>query len=58
MKEQIEKLEAFVKEARANFEETEKPKGNKSAAVRLRKNMQDVKSVAQEIRVAALERTK
>ncbi len=46
----IEKLEAVVAEARADAEKFY-GKGNKAAGTRLRKAMQELKGLAQEIRV-------
>ncbi len=44
----FEKLVKIVEETRADMEKAEA--GNKSAAVRVRKSMQDIKQVAQDIR--------
>ena len=48
MSENYEKLVKLVEETRDDLEKAES--GNKSAAVRVRKMMQDVKKVAQDIR--------
>ena len=48
MSENYDKLVKLVEEVRDDLEKAES--GNKSAAVRVRKMMQDVKKVAQDIR--------
>lgn len=45
----VEQLEALVAEAKTNGNDFYL-KGNKSAGTRLRKNAQDIKNIAQEIR--------
>ena len=52
-KQLIEALESTKQDAEKFFE-----KGNKSAGTRLRKGMQDVKTLAQEVRVSVTEEKK
>lgn len=51
--EKIRKLEALVEESRDEAAKLYE-KDNKASAARLRKNMQEIKAVAQEIRADAL----
>ncbi len=53
MSESYEKLVRLVEEIREDVEKAES--GNKSAAVRVRKQMQEIKKVAQDIRGEMME---
>lgn len=57
LKQLFEKLDAVVAEAKADFTKYAE-KGNKSAAGRVRKNMQALKKVAQEVRIAIMTKVK